>query len=123
MLVKVVRDETIGTARDGQLDDLPGVVGTGRGEAADVAHTVDHDTQLYELTCVKALELVCCAQRQRHRPGGTALHADNAGASLFPGDHRVDQLEVAVNGVRGQGGCQQPAQRRVGGEDAPGGFS
>ena len=64
-------------------------------------HAVDVDGQGHELAGSEAAPLPGRAQGQRHRVTGRTPHLGDLGAQLAHREHRVDQLEVAVDAVRG----------------------
>ena len=56
------------------------------------------------LTSLVTLPLAGGAQCEGDRAVGGPPDADDFGAQVAPGEHRVDEFEIAVDGVRGKGG-------------------
>jgi len=84
---------------DRQLDQRV-VLRAGRRVAAAPADAVDRERDLRVLAGAKALPRGIRSQRQRDAARSGAADADDLGARLPEREHRIDDLEIAVDAVR-----------------------
>ena len=113
--VQEAGDPALGMRLDGDLDAVGRMRGTGGGVAARLAHAVDLDRQADELPGAEALPVLVRAQGQRDAVGGLAPDLDDLGPRLVQRPRGPDQLQVAVDTVRGRRAPRAGPSRAGGG--------
>ncbi len=103
MLTKVGGHEAVVVCGDGQLDlAVRARGGVGRREAAGVPNAVDDDLELHELAGLVASPLTGRTNGEADGARRGTLDTGDLAAQIAPGDHRIEQLEVAVDRMRRQ---------------------